>query len=453
MIQLIKRSLYLLLLLCLGTGCESFLDEKPNKQQVVPSTLTDLQALLDNYPVLNHSDPSAGEVSSDDYYLTDSDWAGLWEDEERRMYTWQPDRLFLLGSNEWFYAYRPVYTANTVLEGITRLERTPSNQAVWDNIKGQALFIRARSFLQVATIWAQAYDANTASTDLGIPLRLNTDFDEKSKRASLKDTYSRIDSDLQEAATLLSQVQVHPVRPSRAAAYALLARTHLYMRQFEQAASYANAALGLQNTLLDFNNLSLTATFPIPQANREVLYRSVNWYAGALEMGRAKIVPTLYESYTPDDLRREVFYQSNGDGTYSFRGSYDGNSSLFSGISTNEVYLTLSEALARQGDLEQAMNVLNTLLVTRWKTGTFSPYAAATTAEAMQIILSERRKELPMRGLRWMDIKRLNKEGANIGLSRTVNGETYTLPPNDMRFALPIPQDVIELSGMPQNPR
>ena len=71
----------------------------------------------------------------------------------------------------------------------------------------------------------------------------------------------------------------------------------------------------------------------------------------------------------------------------------------------------------------------------------------------MALILLERRKELLMRGLRWMDLKRLNMEGAAITLTRTVNGQVYTLPPNDLRYALPIPEDVIAISGMQQNPR
>jgi hypothetical protein len=58
-----------------------------------------------------------------------------------------------------------------------------------------------------------------------------------------------------------------------------------------------------------------------------------------------------------------------------------------------------------------------------------------------------------MRGLRWMDIKRLNKDGAKITLTRNVEGNTYTLPPNDLRYALPIPEEVISLTGMPQNIR
>ena len=58
-----------------------------------------------------------------------------------------------------------------------------------------------------------------------------------------------------------------------------------------------------------------------------------------------------------------------------------------------------------------------------------------------------------MRGLSWMDIKGLNKEGANISLTRTINNKVYTLPANDPRFVLPIPDDVIEMSGMAQNSR
>ncbi|HBI87240.1 MAG TPA: RagB/SusD family nutrient uptake outer membrane protein, partial [Sphingobacterium sp.] len=47
----------------------------------------------------------------------------------------------------------------------------------------------------------------------------------------------------------------------------------------------------------------------------------------------------------------------------------------------------------------------------------------------------------------------LNKEGAGITLQRKLNGQTYTLHPGDQRFALPIPEDIIALTGMPQNPR
>ncbi|MET0573451.1 MAG: RagB/SusD family nutrient uptake outer membrane protein, partial [Pedobacter agri] len=92
-------------------------------------------------------------------------------------------------------------------------------------------------------------------------------------------------------------------------------------------------------------------------------------------------------------------------------------------------------------------------LVSRFKTGTYRPVVRTDAESALQVVLDERRKELVMRGLRWMDLKRLNAEGANILVSRSFNGQTVSLLPNDSRYALPIPEDIIQLSGIPQNER
>lgn len=84
--------------------------------------------------------------------------------------------------------------------------------------------------------------------------------------------------------------------------------------------------------------------------------------------------------------------------------------------------------------------------------GTFIPFSANSRKEAIELILNERRKELIFRNLRWMDLKRLNKEGANITVTRILDNVKHTLIPNDNRYALPLPPDVINLSGMQQNP-
>ena len=71
--------------------------------------------------------------------------------------------------------------------------------------------------------------------------------------------------------------------------------------------------------------------------------------------------------------------------------------------------------------------------------------------ELVTIILQHRRKELLMRGLRWMDIKRLNEDGADIILQRMVDNQVHSLPPNYKRYALPIPADIILHAGIKQN--
>jgi len=72
---------------------------------------------------------------------------------------------------------------------------------------------------------------------------------------------------------------------------------------------------------------------------------------------------------------------------------------------------------------------------------------------ALGTILNERRKELLFRGLRWSDVKRLNRDGAGIILSREINNQEFVLPPNDKRYAIALPEDVLEMTGMEQNPR
>ena len=448
-----KRIHYLILpvLFLLFSGCKKYLEEKSDKKLVVPASLADLQSVLDNYSKNTFSDLGSGEVSTTDYYLTEANYHALSLESYKRMYTWQKTDVFEPASNEWTYAYYSIYAANTVTEGIEKIPRNNTNAQEWDNIKGQALYIRAKTYLSMAYIWTQAYDENSANTDLGLPLRLNTNFNEKSTRSTLAETYAQIINDLQSSAALLPVIPKHLVRPSKPAAHALLARTYLSMRKYRQAGESASDCLKLFDKLIDYKQLTATANYPIKMLNQETIIYSVIPTPTPLNPTRAKINPDLYTLYSNNDLRKTVFFKNNNNGSYAFKGNYTGSLAPFGGISTNEVLLIRAEAHARQNRTEEALKDLNSLLLNRYNS-TFIPYSSNSASQALEWILLERRKELPLRGLRWMDIKRLNKEGANISLTRTVNGVVYHLPANDPKFALPIPQDVIQLSGMQQNP-
>ncbi len=451
--------MYLLLLLgaSLLAGCDSFLDETPDKKLALPDTLPDLQALLDYYGNLNEDDPAgSAETSADNYYLPTATWAAMSNEAERRKYTWEQDGLFRIGyrPNDWYECYGTIYYANTVLEALPGIPRTPANAATWDNLRGQAAYYRGQALLKAAINWTLAYDAATAARDLGLPLPRATDFNATLTRSSVQQTYDLVLEDLQTAASLLPVTVPHVMRPCRAAAYALLARTALAMRRYPEAGAYADSSLQLADQLLDYNTLSPTASYPIPRFNTEVLHESLFGAPQPLTPSRARIDTVLYGLYAADDLRKTLFFKSTPDGGHSFRGSYDGaGSSFFAGAATDEVYLVQAECRARAGDVTGALASLNTLLRHRWRTGTFTDLTAADAQEALALVLQERRKELLLRGLRWMDIKRLNKEGAGITLRRILDGQTFVLAPGDPRFALPLPEDVLELSGMPQNPR
>lgn len=436
------------------SGCDKFLDEKTDKKLVVPTRLEDLQALLDNDGTMNVSDPGEGEISADDYYLPDATWAALSNEYDRRAYIWEPD--FTTTHSSWNTAYRYVYNANIILEHLNQIGNADSrSQAQWNNIAGQAYFLRARGHLMVELIWAMAYDENTADVDLGIPLRLSSDFNIASSRPSNRQVYEQVINDLENAINLLPINQEHVLRASKPAALALLARTYLFMGDYEKSFSYADACLQLKNSLMDYNELDIVANFPIPQFNIEVLFHSILRSAHQpTQQSRALVDTSLYALYEDDDLRKSLFFRHNNNNTHNYKGSYNGNQSLFSGISVNEVFLIRAECYARNGNIPAAMSDLNHLLNYRYQSESFVPLEADNPQEALQIILIERRKELLFRGLRFPDVKRLNKEGVNIGFSRVLNGKEYTLPPNDLRFALSIPENVLERApGIVQNPR
>lgn len=439
-------------LLCMAS-CKKMLDEKPDKKLVIPSTLPDLQAILDNINMIVTNDPYSDELSSDNYYLLTSYWQTL-VDYDRNAYTWQKENSIVSNTNEWSLLYTKVYCANTVLEALPGIERTALNHVEWDNIKGQALVIRGKAFLQGVLLWSPAYDAATAANDMGIPLRLSTNFAEPSLRPSVEEVYKRIIADLQAALPLLPPKGAGITRANKAATYGFLARTFLSMRDYNKAGLYADSALQLNSALLDYNSLNAGATFtiPVPQSNPEVcIYTSS--YNAALNINNAKVDTLLYSSYNSNDYRKTVLFKTNADGTVNFRGSYVGTTGNFSGMATDEIYLVRAECAARAGNTTAALADLNNLMKKRWKTGLFVPFTAGSATAALNIILTERRKELLFRGLRWMDIKRLNKEGAGITQKRVINNTTYTLPPNDLRYALMIPDYVINISGIPQNPR
>ena len=436
---------------------KDFLDAKPSSDLFIPSTLDDFQELLDKDVIINET-PILGELCSDNYYLLSGFWQGpTITTKEHNAYIWAPDVYQGQGNvADWNTPYQAVFYANVVLDGIDNIKVTSSNQQRWSAIKGAAYFTRAYAFYNVAQVFAPVYDAATAEGDMGIPLRLTSGVDEKSVRASVKSTYDQVIADLTKAVELLPDTiaSINRNRPSKPAVMALMARVYLSMRIYDKAGAWANSCLRLYDSLMDYSTLNLTVNSPILRSNKETMYQSGLLFPASVlkeNMSSCIIDSTLYRSYDPNDLRRVIFYTSGTTAPY-IRASYAGGIFGFSGLATDEVFLTRAECYARAGDTANAMNDLNTLLQTRWS-GTYTPLTATSPENALAIILSERRKELPFRGLRWTDLRRLNKEGYNITLTRNIAGQQYQLLPGDLRYVLLIPPDVISLSGMPQNPR
>lgn len=457
--KLIHRLFLPILIAFMATSflaCNGFLEEKPYKYMVVPKKLEDLQTLLDNHALINGATPALLEGISDNYYTTEAFWLSAL-DEVRLNYNWEATAEAPSG---WNNLYRAIYMANVALDMLPDIDRSPGDQQEYDQIRGTALFYRAFHLFTVAQLWCRPYSA-TSATDPGIPLRLTAAIETKSVRGTVAQTYKRILDDLKEAADILPNVVEFPTRPGKAAAYGTLARVYLSMGYYEEAGHYADLSLREYDVLVDYNTVQ-ESTAPFRRFNPEVIYYDCMGLTYILLNSgtRGRVDTLLYRSYDEHDLRKKLFFQPHvgvDDGSFFFRGSYDGDfspRSVFYGITTGEMYLTRAESRARNGDFSGAMADLNMLLENRWSnTEPYTGIVANNVDEALDVILTERRKELVFRGLRWMDVRRMNREGAGISFSRKLGDKTYHLPPNDPRWVLMIPDEVINLSGMLQNVR
>jgi tetratricopeptide (TPR) repeat protein len=445
----------LLPVLMLSAACtKEFLDKKPDQSLVVPQTLQDFQALLDNAQVNNLNMPALQEVASDDNTVSDAGWASVTVPMYKNSYTWAQD--IYAGSPDvfdWNDRYQQIFYANVVLEGLDKLGAADKASPQFGVEKGSALFYRAFALWQVAQLFCKPYVAATAAQDIGVPVRTSSDINQVSKRASVAETYGQVISDLREAVPLLPQAVSIKTRPSQAAGLGLLARVYLSMGDYASAGDFAGRALSQYDTLLDYSQLNAAAGFPFARYNGEVIFHSMEYGTSFSNQSRLLVDSVLYVSYLPGDLRQQLYFKSVMAG-HTYKGSYSGSSTFFDGIATDELYLIKAECEARLGDSSAALSDLNVMLATRWVPGSFVPLTAATADGALTLILQERRKELLFRGLRWTDLRRLNLDPSRtVTLTRTVDGVSYTLAPNSPRYVFPIPDLVIRLSHIAQNPR
>ncbi|SEM65891.1 SusD family protein [bacterium A37T11] len=468
----------LFFLCCISCSRTDYLNGKPDQSLIIPETLEDFQAILDNDEIMNGTEgagaqqrttgllPGFLEGGADDYYCRENVIENNQGTVLTYLLTWNDD---IYGSSwrisDWQIAYRPVFYANLVLEKLAGIERSENNSINYDRIMGSAYYYRAYMFFHLAQVYAPPYVPDELGGKWGIPLRLTADMDERIFRATLDETYQQILNDLKSALPLLPEKAPVSTRPSKAAVHGMLAKVYLTMHNYQEAYHYADLSLNITSALLDYNTLDTSKVYPFPffKNNDEIIFMS-NLAASNSAIGsivyNATIDTLLLKQYEKGDLRRPLYYRDAapmwGNSGMFFQGSLNGNSSyrFFSGITSGELLLIRAECRIRQGSIAEGLNDLHQLLKSRFEPSFLEPYEEQDQQAALETVFSERRKELVMRGLRWQDLRRLNAEGRNITISREIDGVRYTLAADDPRWTYLIPPDVIGFNpDMPQNLR
>jgi SusD family. len=448
----IRNNIILIPFLAL-TSCAKDLDTPYQTTLPHLETVQDAQSLLDNPVVMNYNKPMLTEFGTDNFFVPGSIWVSL-SPLYKFSYTWDPDPFRNEEVPDWSKPYSVVIYSNLVMQTLNDLSALAGTDD-YRNVMGQALFHRGSAFFDIAQLFCKPYTTSGASTDLGIPLVFSTDAAQKTKRSTVQQTYDQITKDLVEAEKLLPTSANIKSRPSKAAANALLSRVYLSQNNFDSALFYANKALSINHTLIDYNQVP-NSSLPFRDFKDEVIWEAIMTASAVFNQSSyCPVDSVLYNSYHDNDLRKTLFFNFSG-GQALFKGTYEGSriASKFCGLSVDELYLTRAECFARKDQVNEAMIDLNTLMEKRWTNNTgFAPFTAVNKQEALEHILTERRKELVFRGIRWMDLRRLNLLGAGINIKRIVNDVTYTLEAGDKKYTYPIPKHELSLNPMPDNPR
>ncbi|MDP2336861.1 MAG: RagB/SusD family nutrient uptake outer membrane protein, partial [Bacteroidota bacterium] len=243
----IKFILFFLLAGILGSCEKDFLDKKPDKALLIPKRLSEMQALLDNYQLMNRT-PGIGFLSSDDFYITDAGYNAFGTPVERNAYIWAKEIEEGTALLDWNVPYQHIFYSNIVLDGLDDLTDEDKNEPGWNNARGTALFFRAYAYFNLLQLFSTPYDPAKAGQLPGVPISVSSKIKQSLIRNSQREGYDLVLKDLLEAADLLPVNQQVKTRPNRTAALALLARTALTMKDYDQAAKYAASSLGLKST-------------------------------------------------------------------------------------------------------------------------------------------------------------------------------------------------------------
>ncbi|OON69134.1 RagB/SusD family nutrient uptake outer membrane protein [Hymenobacter sp. CRA2] len=392
----------------------------------------------------------------------------------------------------WLAGYQSMYTANYLMQELTRRNGAGLDAAKYNQYIGEAKFIRALCHFTLVNLYAQPYNFSSDASHPGIPLQLMAVSGEEAyspaqqlPRASVRDVYAQIESDLVDAVTLLPADYGDPsssaARATQDAARGLLARLYLYKGDYANAARYSGE-------IISSNRHELAASpytpfrSPFPEYTQATTSEMIFYVAMSQNdnpntnaaigehysppPGRGDISVTPYSRVIPANDKRRTELIAQKSGRFWTR-KY--NAELQSGapgganrgaripiLRYSEILLTRAEALVKQPtwtSTDSSAVILLNLVRNRSKPASSPRYKASTFGTNKQAlidaILLERRFELAFEGHRLYDLFR---NGLGVP-ARTGTSPTPAIPWKDNRAVLPIPaNEILRNPNLIQNP-
>lgn len=459
-------------------SCSDFLKEE-DKDKMIPETVEQYGAMLHKEAFLGTSwfyrsdimtdcisdNPQAPTMNKSDYYS---------------LYTWQKDvEIDGMGNRTgatntmWGDLYADILIANYIIENATTAS---GKESARNQLIGEAYFVRARAFLELVNIYAPQYDAATAATTPGVPLRYGTGVTNDYARSSVAEVYEQIEKDLASAKDFLSKSseKVSLWHPTLQTAQLLLSRVYLYKGEWQNVVDATEDLV--RNPLYE---LTAQPNSPVVTTSNPEILHSYGSPANLINEGDETFtnnVPNIYSSDTyvtygvseelmnafhAGDCRPYTFFTSkNGvdvpakwNSQYTQVGAYS--------YRTAEAYLSRAEAYVMLNNTSEAEKLIRKFLASRVINAAVNVNIPTETTALRHFILDERWLEFCCENMRWFDLRRApadyrpqishsftRRTSGTGGSSGALQGtDTYTLRAGSPNYTFDIPRSETELNN------
>lgn len=350
----------------------------------------------------------------------------------------------------WGDAYRSIYMANTMLEGLPGASGVGVTDALKKEYIAAAKTVRAYTYFQLVRTYGD------------VPLLITTNVEENKQKArtAKAEVYALIEKDLKEAIPDLPSTPGVKYRiNNKFIPEAILANVYLTQGKWAEAEASATniiasnkfqLATNVNDVFLQTSPETISALGYTTESNRVNSPKTAAVASSFLPQGSYAIffeetMPALsvnlINSFEPGDLRKANWTLLSNAGGYPnplnrmFCYKYKYNVTYYQGtipagreedfkfIRLAEVYLIRAEARAQQSKLTEGASDLDKI---RNRAGLLNT-TAATKSDLIEAVLKERRVELFCEnGSRWFDLVRTGKADAVLSaLSYKTNWKPY----------------------------
>lgn len=354
----------------------------------------------------------------------------------------------------WVAIYLTINRANNVITRVPAVQDPTFTDAAKNQIIGEAKFIRALAYFDIARAWGGAQIVLTPTTSIdNIP---------KVKRSTQAQTYDQVEKDLNEAEAVLPDV-VNRIRATKRTVWALKARLYLYRQQWDKAEEYASKL--------------------IASSDYELVKPFSAWFTNDVVTTRESIFELQFSAINTSTIRQQMQHPTNG-GTYRYAPTdkfvqllndpavSGGRSALIGKVvqsgttlwfgnlyyrknSTDpayifriaEMYLIRAEARAQLNNLSAVNGALADLNKVRDRAGIL-PSTAVTQSEILLAIENERRVEFAWEAHRWFDLARTGR--AKVVLEAI--DPNIKVDAHEYLFPIPVTQIQLDRENLEQNP-